>query len=213
MKTCTDCKRRKSEDAFYRYPTGRLTGRCKQCTLQIRTDYRRSHSIPPRTRAFDDQTRTCTHCRTTKPLTDYYDNGMAAKCKECTKALKIERARKAGVKPRRPRDPIVAAIANNLRTRIWHALRGVKKSQRTRRILGCTFEEFKLHLERHFEPGMSWANHGFHGWHIGHVVDCCAFDLKDETQQKLCFHYTNMKPQWAADNWRKPRMYNERGVP
>lgn len=31
----------------------------------------------------------------------------------------------------------------------------------------------------------------------------CHFDLRDIEQQKKCFHWTNLQPLWADDNWRK----------
>jgi hypothetical protein len=51
---------------------------------------------------------------------------------------------------------------------------------------------------------MTWNNHGLKGWHVGHIQDCCSFDLTDKTQQRKCFHFSNLEPQWCTDNWRKP---------
>ena len=30
-----------------------------------------------------------------------------------------------------------------------------------------------------------------------------SFDLTDPIQQQKCFHYTNLQPLWAEDNYRK----------
>jgi hypothetical protein len=48
---------------------------------------------------------------------------------------------------------------------------------------------------------MTWNNHG--KWHIDHIIPCCAFDLADPEQRKRCFHYTNLQPLWAQQNFRK----------
>lgn len=50
---------------------------------------------------------------------------------------------------------------------------------------------------------MSWANYGFHGWHVDHIRPCDSFDLTDSKQQEQCFHYTNLQPLWSIENWSK----------
>ena len=49
--------------------------------------------------------------------------------------------------------------------------------------------------------GMSWQNRAL--WHIDHKIPLTAFDLLDEAQRRLAFHFTNCQPLWAADNIRK----------
>ena len=56
---------------------------------------------------------------------------------------------------------------------------------------------------------MSWDNYGTHGWHIDHIRPCASFDLSDEEQQKICFHYTNLQPLWAEDNLKKSKKWEE----
>ena len=45
---------------------------------------------------------------------------------------------------------------------------------------------------------MTWENRGKEGWHLDHIVPCAYFDLSDLSQQKICFHYTNIQPLWAT---------------
>jgi hypothetical protein len=91
-----------------------------------------------------------------------------------------------------------------LRSRLKNALRGVgKKSKRTLKLLGCTVEHLRKHLESKFLEGMSWDNYGFDTWHIDHIIPCDKFDLTDPKQQEQCFHYTNLQPLWAIENFRK----------
>ena len=92
-----------------------------------------------------------------------------------------------------------------LRSRLRGALKssGVRKQTRTTELLGCCIAQLKAHIEQQFLPGMSWENHGLHGWHIDHIRPCASFDLTDPTQQRQCFHYTNLQPLWAKDNLKK----------
>ena len=100
-------------------------------------------------------------------------------------------------------------ITQNVRRRLLLALKGNRKAGPTMELIGCTVAELWLHLESKFEPGMTRENHGRFGWHIDHKKPCCAFDLSDLEQQKICFHYSNLQPLWAKDNLEKGGKYNE----
>ena len=56
---------------------------------------------------------------------------------------------------------------------------------------------------------MTWQNYG-DGWHIDHIHPCAAFDLTDPEQQKACFHWSNLQPLWAIDNFRKSSFLPDR---
>lgn len=91
----------------------------------------------------------------------------------------------------------------NLRRRVQLAINGQNKSAPTMRLLGCTAEQARQHLESQFADGMTWNNYGLYGWHVDHIIPCASFDLTDPEQQRQCFHYTNLQPLWAKDNLRK----------
>jgi hypothetical protein len=106
-------------------------------------------------------------------------------------------------------------IKRLLRGRIKKALKNQnsKKYFKTLDLLGCTPEECNKYLESKFQTSrpnhpnpnqvMTWENQGYYGWHIDHIKPCSSFDLSDPEQQKLCFHYTNLQPLWAEDNFAK----------
>lgn len=77
------------------------------------------------------------------------------------------------------------------------------KSGSAIRDLGCSMEELKVYLESKFQPGMSWDNYSFTGWHIDHIIPLSSFDLTDPEQFKQACHYTNLQPLWAEDNFKK----------
>jgi hypothetical protein len=92
-------------------------------------------------------------------------------------------------------------IKCNLRIRIWKVLKGIDKSQSTIKLLGCSIDFLKQHLENQFTKGMSFSNYG--KWHVDHIKPCASFDLSKSEEQKICFNYTNLQPLWALDNIRK----------
>lgn len=86
----------------------------------------------------------------------------------------------------------------NIRTLLRIALkkRKHKKQSRLQTILGCTIVEFKKHMERQFEAGMTWANHG--EWEMDHIV--AISKAQDGIGVEALFHHTNMRPLWKKPN-------------
>jgi hypothetical protein len=96
-------------------------------------------------------------------------------------------------------------LSRYLSCRIWHALKRNIKSARTLELLGCSIEFLKGYLASKFIPGMTWENYG--KWHVDHIKPCASYDLSNESEQKLCFNYTNLQPLWAEDNLSKSDNY------
>jgi len=105
----------------------------------------------------------------------------------------------AYAKKRRKIDPLFK-LANNVRSRLRVFLwgKGIKKSQRTFDLVGCTVLELKNHLEKQFLPGMHWDNHTNFGWHIDHIIPLSAAESSEDLEF-LC-HYTNLQPLWWREN-------------
>lgn len=103
-------------------------------------------------------------------------------------------------KNKRRSDPLYS-LKNTIRARMWEALKknGYSKRSFTHKMLGCTFEELKQHLESQFTEGMSWGNRG--EWHIDHIVPLASATNEAEMVE-LC-HYTNLQPLWAEENRKK----------
>ena len=105
---------------------------------------------------------------------------------------------------RRLSDPIKKLI-HHQRTRVWQALKGKGKSNRTLELIGCTAAEFKAHLESKFQDGMTWDNYG--EWHVDHIKPCSLFQLELDSEQRACFNYLNTQPLWATENLSKGAKY------
>jgi len=96
-------------------------------------------------------------------------------------------------------DPLFALLMNSRRRLLLaFANKGYSKRSTTAKLLGCDMETLSLHLESKFTEGMTWANRGFYGWHVDHVVPLASARNVEELE-RLC-HYTNLQPLWAADN-------------
>jgi len=92
-------------------------------------------------------------------------------------------------------------LSRLLTGRVSKLVKGKIKSSRILKLLGCSLDELKNHLEKQFQPGMTWDNHG--EWHIDHIIPLASVDLTDQVQLTKVCHYTNLQPLWAADNIRK----------
>jgi hypothetical protein len=66
-------------------------------------------------------------------------------------------------------------------------------------LVGCTVSEFREHIERQFQPGMTWQNYGSL-WHLDHIRPLASFDLTQKEQQFASCHFTNLRPLWAQEN-------------
>ena len=108
---------------------------------------------------------------------------------------------------KRRKENLNFKIRDNLSGRVRSAVKRNKDSLSTLSLLGCSIEEFKVHIESLWEKGMDWNNHGLYGWHIDHIKPCSVFNLLNEDELKACFHWSNMQPLWAIDNLRKGDKY------
>lgn len=88
-----------------------------------------------------------------------------------------------------------------IRCRVGQAFRtkSIPKRGKTPSMLGCGWEELKVHIESQFQPGMTWENRG--EWHVDHKIPL-SLAATAEDMERLC-HYTNLQPLWALDNIRK----------
>jgi len=113
---------------------------------------------------------------------------------------KLKEYKKEYEKNRRNKD-IDYKILCNLRTRLSIVLKGKPKLETTMKLVGCSIDFLKQHLEKKFTECMTWDNYGY--WHIDHIKPCASFNMSNSEDQKLCFHYTNLQPLWAKENLRK----------
>jgi hypothetical protein len=96
-------------------------------------------------------------------------------------------------------DPLTR-LKKNIRNRIRQSFKviNVHKNNKTTLILGCSFEEFKEHIESQFEDWMNWDNHGLYngdfnyGWDVDHRIPLSTA-VNEDGVIKLN-HFTNLRP-------------------
>ena len=96
-------------------------------------------------------------------------------------------------------DPVFA-LKYRLRSSLNSIFRynGYTKKHKSHDILGCSYEEFKSHLESLWEPWMNWENRGLYngelnyGWDIDHIIPVSTAKSEDELINLN--HYTNLQP-------------------
>jgi len=147
----------------------------------------------------------CSKCKEIKLIEEFSLNcgKPRSQCKLCAKEYKnnlkflnpeyksLERKRHY---QKYKNDPVYA-LSKRLRQRIYHFIRHFK-SKKTLEILGCSYEEFKIHIETQFTEGMSWDR--LNEIHIDHIIPLSSAETIEDVY-KLNY-YTNLQPLWAKDN-------------
>jgi len=141
----------------------------------------------------------------------YYSNPEVKKRK-----LELKKTRKSKDKlnkyrtKRRLEDPGYKAIGN-LRSglnKLFRRKPSMNKNLSTLKLIGCSREELKIHLEKQFRPGMNWENYNYNGWHIDHIIPLSTAKSFEEIVEKKLMHYTNLQPLWRLDNQKKGGVKN-----
>jgi hypothetical protein len=91
----------------------------------------------------------------------------------------------------------------NLRKRLYMAVKKNAKSGSAVRMLGCSIEFLKMHLESQFDDRMSWGNWSLDGWHIDHIYPLSSADLRDPIECAAALNWQNLRPVWGKENTSK----------
>lgn len=190
MKTCSRCKKEKPLHDFSKNST-KKHGRqsyCRECKVEYQRNYRLADK-----EKYSKLSREYYKANKEKIAKRYQEYYKANKERIIAKQISYNRARY--------KNENNFVVSKRLSGRIWCAFagRGWTKRGRSAELVGCSWDELKLHIERQFLRGMTWDNRS--EWHIDHIVPLASASTPEE-MEALC-HYTNLRPIWAKDNLKK----------
>jgi hypothetical protein len=166
--------------------------------------------------------KTCKQCKLDKNSDDFYKHKCVCKtcCSENKKIYNKKNKKKQSevfkiwyektkadrrehkrlyAKNKRKTDKLFhlrESISRLIRTSITR--NNYKKKSKTQEIIGCSFEEFKIHIESQFESWMVWGNRGKYngkynyGWDMDHIIPVSSAQTEEEIIKLN--HYTNFQP-------------------
>ena len=93
-----------------------------------------------------------------------------------------------------------------LRKAVISAFERIKQNKpaNTLKLLGCSWQQAKAHIESLWQEGMTWENHSPAGWHIDHIRPVSSFG---EDELHLMNKIENLQPLWWQDNLSKSNKY------
>ena len=154
----------------------------------------------------------CTKCKTTKQLTDFSkhpqsSDGRQPWCKACCSEHRQHRLLDPEYRAQRSREirdyhrsNLESRLRNKMRDLVRRVSLGEKKFP-SKKILGYTVKDLRVHLENQFQPGMSWDNRG--AWHIDHIKSVSSFFEEGITDPRVINALSNLRPLWAEENFAK----------
>ncbi len=185
-KVCTKCNTEKDVTEFY---SGRR--RCKLCYNK-----HKKKSTPEQREEYNRRRKE-----------KYYENheeelekSKLWKKRNPEKVVEYRRGYMSGYeKKRMENDPLYnvsRTVRNLIKCSIYH--KGFTKNSRTFEILGCSYEDFKLHIESHWEDWMNWDNYGLYngkencGWEYDHIIPVSSAKCEEDIYKLN--HYSNIQP-------------------
>lgn len=189
LRECKDCHQTLAMDQF-RAKDGKTAYRCYSCQAALMRsryaandnglrDYMQEHGRASRAKnaaRLNDQKR------------EYVARNRA----------KVTSRQNEWAKAKLVADPMFA-MKKRIRSLIGNAFASVgsSKNKETQEILGCTFDAFRVHIERQFLSGMTWDRMG-REIHIDHIVPLAT--AVSEQDVIALNHFTNLRPMWATEN-------------
>lgn len=205
-KMCSKCKETKEDIFFYKRKSSKdgLRSQCINCEKQYRLDnndqikvYRKKYKLN-------------NYLKIREKSQQYYINNKEH-VNEYSKNYRLNNLLELNLKRNNRRqnkyiNDVLYYLQENIRASINTSFskKNYSKSSRTFEILGCSFEEFKIHLEKKFESWMTWDNKGLYngelkyGWDIDHIIPLSSATTEEELIKLN--HYTNLQPLCSYTN-------------
>lgn len=203
-KMCTKCKLKKSLTDFYLIKsTKKHKSECKQCTRDGNLSFKKQNKdkIDQSNKKYRLRNKENIKQRNSQYLLENKD-----KKREYNKQyrLKNKENRNFKTRERKKNDPLFK-MKHNISSLILKTFKqnNCKKNNKSTEILCCSMQEFKLYIEKQFEPWMNWQNHGKYDknkqtWQLDHIKLISL--AKNELEVIQLNHYTNFQPLESMEN-------------
>lgn len=198
VKKCTKCN--KDNCGFYRDRSKKdgLKTMCKECCKKTLNKWYAKN--PDKIKKYHETQYAKDKEKIKEQSKQYYENNKE-KISLKNKKWRTKNKEKINAKARhRRKHDVLFGLKSSVRRRINHFLKG-DKSKSSEEIIGCSYKEYKSHLEQQFTDGMTWDNYGLKGWHVDHIIPLSSAKTEDELIK--LFHYTNTQPLWSDENLKK----------
>lgn len=205
MKVCTRCKKEKELNLFVKRKmlSGGFASQCKECHYEIYKGKNKYKDIN-KFKEYQKEYRLKNKDKIVKYTNKWYLENKERilnyqKTYREKNKLSINSQKIIYRKSKLENDDLYKC-KQNLRNRMSQAFRKTSwKKQGSEKLIGCTFNVAKEHIEKQFVNGMNWSNHG--DWHIDHIKPLASAKSEKELIE-LC-NYKNLQPLWAIDNLKK----------
>ena len=200
-KICTKCNINKSIDEFAKRKTSKdgHNSHCKICAYSLTKIAKKKYDYTENKKEYYIKNKEILQAKNKKYRIENKEKENKRKNEYVKKRCVIDEVYRMKIRCRK----IFSNAFKNI---------GLSKEKRTHEILGCTFDEFKLHLESKFESWMNWDNYGLYngelnyGWDIDHIIPI-ASAITENDVIKLN-HYTNLQPLCSKINRDVKRDFN-----
>jgi len=217
MKECIICKIIKDIDDFYKNKKSKdgYEGKCKICNKKLSKEsaQRNKEQVKKNHKKWRDNNKEKEIIR----IMEYQVNNKKSIINYRKKWYSenqdyVKDYRESYKETRRIKDKERKSVDNlyrltcNVRSSIRRGFlnKGYKKNTKTYKILGCSFEELKKHIESQWEDWMSWDNYGLYngeygyGWDIDHILPLST--AINEGDVIRLNHFTNLQPLCSYTN-------------
>ena len=201
---CIKCKKSKKRDEMS-FNRGNIQRKCLECCrLEAKIRYEKNRV----TRIAKAKQYVTNNSEKVKVYQKQYNRKNRDKTAAYNKSYRQNNAEAIREYKREYRTRPHAKMRDTLHKRLYKLLKAkdITKTLHTIPLLGIRLQTFLIWIEFQFDPYMSWENYGSY-WHIDHCKPCESLDLFQESEQRECFHWTNMQPMEGIENISKGTNY------
>lgn len=202
-KKCPGCKQVKPSSDFYKAAKNKdgLQSYCKICkkekfkiNKEYIKEYNKKYNSDP-----ENRKRRIQQAKDFQKANPEKQKAYQKKHQQTEKAKETRRAHRKKEYDAKYGKDMVYTLKLTLRNRLKSAVKNKFKKGKTIEMLGCSIEDFILHIEQQFTQEMNWDNYGSY-WELDHIIPLDHFNLEDLEEQKKGCIFTNIQPLTVIEN-------------